>query len=58
LCSAYNAFVCFTWISEQTAIIFLYSINLWVFIIEAESVYCAARTGSLNQPDTVLSLKG
>jgi hypothetical protein len=26
----------------------LYSINLSVFVTEAESVYCAVRTGSLN----------
>jgi len=46
------------WISEQTAIISLYNINLQVFITEAESVYSAVRTGSLNQTDTVSSLKG
>ena len=45
--------MCFVWISEQTAIISLYSINLSVFITEAESVYCAVRTGSLNRTDTV-----
>jgi len=28
------------------------------FIAEAESVYCAVRTGFLNQTDTVTSLKG
>jgi len=43
-------------ISEQTATISLYSINLWVFITAAESVYCAVWSGSLNQ--TVSSLKG
>ena len=31
LCAADNAFMCFAWISEQTAIISLYSINLSVF---------------------------
>jgi len=36
MCSAYSAFMCFAWISEQTAIISLYSINLSVFITEAE----------------------
>ena len=41
--------MCFVWISEQTAIISLYRINLTVFITEEESVYCAVRTGSLNQ---------
>ena len=57
LCFSHNAFMCFVWISEQRAIISLYSINLSVFITEAESVYSAVRTGSLNQTDTVSSLK-
>jgi len=39
--------MCFVWISEQTAIISLYSINWLVFITETEFVYCAVRTGSL-----------
>jgi len=46
------------WISEQTAIISLYNINLSVFITKEENVYCAVRTGSLNQIDTVSSLNG
>jgi len=50
--------MCFAWISEQTAIIPLYNINLSVFIIEAEIAYCAVRTGSLKESDTVSSLKG
>jgi len=37
----------FVWISEQTAIISLYSINWLVFIAETECVYCAVQTGSL-----------
>jgi hypothetical protein len=37
----------FEWISEQTAITFLYTIKRLVFITEKESVYCAVRTGSL-----------
>ena len=41
------------WISEQTAIVSLYIINLSVFITEAESVYCAVRTGCLNATDPV-----
>jgi hypothetical protein len=36
MCFAHNAFMCFAWISEQKAIISLYSINLSVFISEAE----------------------
>jgi len=43
----HSVFVCFVWISEQTAIISLYSINWLVFIAEMECVYCAVRTGSL-----------
>ena len=39
--------MCFVWISEQTAIISLYSINWLVCITETESVYCALKTGSL-----------
>ena len=43
--SAHTAvFMCFVWISEQTAIISLYSINWLVFVTETESVYCAVRT--------------
>jgi hypothetical protein len=57
LSSAHNEFVSVVWISEQTAIISLYSINLLVFITEAESVYCAVRTGPLNKTNTVSSLK-
>jgi len=43
-----SVFTCFVWISEQTAIIFLYSINRLVFITETECVYCAVRTERLN----------
>ena len=50
--------MCFVWVSEQTAVISLYNINLSVFINEAEGVYCAVRPGSSNQTDTVSSLKG
>jgi hypothetical protein len=46
-------------ISEQTAIISLYSISLSVFITKAESVYWTVRTGSLiKEEDTVSSWKG
>jgi hypothetical protein len=41
LCFAHNAFQCFAYISEQRATISVYSINLSIFITEAESVYCA-----------------
>jgi len=37
-------FVCFVWISEQTANFVLCSIKRLVSMIEVESVYCAVRT--------------
>jgi hypothetical protein len=40
----HSAFMCFVWISEETAIISLYSINWLVFITETERVYCAVRS--------------
>ena len=49
-------FMCFVWISEQTAIISLYNINWLVFITETECVYCAVRTGCLNVIQVDLSL--
>jgi len=48
----HTVFMCFVWISEQTAIISLYSINWLVFITETECVYCAVRTGSLNTTES------
>jgi hypothetical protein len=54
--SAQNAFVfCLDLIS---AIISLYTINVSVFITEADSVYCAVRTAPLNQTATISFLKG
>ena len=43
----HREFMCFVWISEQTAIISLYNINWLVCITETECVYCAVRTGYL-----------
>ena len=43
----HGVFMSFVWISEQTAIISLYSINWLVFITETECVYWAVRTGSI-----------
>ena len=40
----HSVFMCFVWISEQKAIISLYSINWLVCVTETESVYCAVRT--------------
>ena len=45
---SHSVFICFLWISEQTAIISIYNINWLVFIIETGSVYCAVRTGSFH----------
>ena len=44
----HSVFACFVWISEQTAIISLYSINWLVFITETVSVCCAVRTVQLR----------
>ena len=44
----HSVFMCFVWISEQTAIISLYSINWLVLVTEMKSVYSAVRTGYLN----------
>ena len=40
----HSVFMCFVWISEQTAIISLYSVDWLVFITETECVYCAVRS--------------
>ena len=50
--------MCFVWISEQTAIISLYSINLPVSKTEAESVYCAVRIVSFKSDRYSFVLKG
>ena len=50
----HTVFICFVWISEQTAIISLYSINWLVCITERNSVYCAVRTECLNTTLLVL----
>jgi hypothetical protein len=52
----HSVFMCFVWISEQTAIISLYSINWLVCINETECVYCAVRTGCLYIIQVNLSL--
>ena len=45
--SAHTVFICFVFISEQTATYATYSINWLVFKTEMKSVYCAVRTGAL-----------
>ena len=52
----YNVFMCFVWISEQTAIISLYNINWLVFIIETSvfTAWCGVDLSTLsitNLPD-------
>ena len=44
----HTVFMCFVWISEQTAIISLYNINWLVFINEPQCVYCAVGSESIN----------
>lgn len=46
----------FTWFPEQTAIIYLYSISLLVFIAETGRVYCSARTEPLTTTATQVNL--
>ena len=43
----HTVFMCFVWISEQTAIISLYNINWLVFVTQTQCVYCAVRTVSV-----------
>jgi len=50
----HSVFMCFVWISEQTAIISLYNINWLVFVTETESVYCSVRTGCSNTTEVQL----
>jgi len=40
----HSVFMCFVWISEQTASISLYSTDWLVFVTETECVYCAVRS--------------
>jgi hypothetical protein len=44
----HSVFMCFVWISEQTAIISVYSIECLVFVNELECVYCAVRPKALH----------
>lgn len=57
--SAHTVHLCVVYGSpKQTPIISLYSINMLVFISQAQTVYCAVRAGSSNKRDTLSSLKG
>jgi hypothetical protein len=48
-------FVCFVWVSEQTASFALHNIKRLVFITEVESVYCAVRSPYITQIRFVLT---
>ena len=50
--------MCFAWLSEQRAIISLYSIKLSGFKTEAESVYCAVRNGVFKSGRYSFAFKG
>jgi hypothetical protein len=50
-----SEFMCRMWMSEQTAIISLYSINWRVPITKTESVYCAVRTGLSKKTEVTFS---
>ena len=52
----HNVFMCFVWITAQSAIISLHSMKWLVFITDTEGVYCAVRTGSLYVIQVNLSL--
>ena len=54
--SPWSVFVWFVWMSEQTAIISVYSINWFVIITETESFYCAVRTKCITMTQVYLSL--
>jgi hypothetical protein len=49
--------MCFVRISEQRAIISLYSTNGYVSVTEMENVYCAIRTEFLNIIHVTLDLE-
>jgi hypothetical protein len=42
-------FMCFVFISQQTAIVTLHNVNWLVFVIEMKGVYCAVRTFSVKR---------
>jgi hypothetical protein len=43
-----SVFLCVVWISEQTTIISLHSINPMAFLTKPERVYCEVQTKSAN----------
>ena len=55
-CCSHSLFIRLVWISEQTAVISLHTINWLIFITEKGSVYCAVLTRYLNIIQANLSL--
>jgi hypothetical protein len=53
----YIAFMCFVWISEQTANLAVCIVNRLVFTTEVENVYCTVRTESLYKEEACRKLK-
>jgi hypothetical protein len=54
----HSVFMCFVWISEQTAIISPYSINWLAFITKTVCVYCAVRSEFYIYFRIIQALKG
>jgi len=54
-CCPHSVFMCFVWISEQTAIISLYSIDWLVCITKTVCVYCAVRNEALMYNSDIFS---
>jgi len=54
----HRVFICFVWISKQTAIISLYSVNWLVLTTEMVCVHCAVRSESLNTIKVHFRLQG
>jgi hypothetical protein len=54
----HSVIICYVCVSEPTAIISLYNINLFVFVTERDRAFCAVRTGFLNTVQVNFSLIG
>jgi len=52
----HSVLLCFVWVSEQTAIFFLYSFSRQNFRVETYSVFCSVRAESLNLIKVMFSL--
>ena len=52
-----SLYVCFLWISEETATFSLYKSSLLAFVTEVEIVYCEVRTESLYKTDSIFRIR-